>query len=41
LEVQGNHAFSFKAAGIEIVFNPTEKSFLLKQGGGEFTFVKE
>lgn len=41
LEVQGNHAFTFKAAGIEIVFNPAEKSFLLKQGGGEFTFVKE
>lgn len=41
LEVQGNHVFTFKAAGIEIVFNPIEKSFVLKQGGGEFTFVKE
>lgn len=37
----GNHKFTFDAAGIVMEFNPEKKSFLLKQGGGEFLFTKE
>lgn len=33
--------FKFNQAGIVLEFNPTEKTMLLKQGGGQFTFTKE
>ncbi|RKS19053.1 CubicO group peptidase (beta-lactamase class C family) [Flavobacterium endophyticum] len=33
--------FAFEKAGIILEFNPAEKAMVLKQGGGEFAFVKE
>lgn len=33
--------FSFDQAGIVLEFNPTQKTLILKQGGGAFTFTKE
>ncbi len=33
--------FKFDKAGLIMEFNPTANTFVLKQGGGEFTFTKE
>ena len=33
--------FEFDQAGVVMVFNPVEKTMILKQGGGQFTFAKE
>jgi CubicO group peptidase (beta-lactamase class C family) len=41
LEPVQRHRFRFEQAGVVIEFNPEEKSFVLKQGGGQYTFVKE
>lgn len=41
LEAKEQHVFEFELAGLVLEFNPTEKSMILKQGGGEFSFVKE
>ncbi|MFA5619786.1 MAG: serine hydrolase domain-containing protein [Weeksellaceae bacterium] len=41
LEKISETEFRFDLAGIVIEFNPDLKSFILKQGGGEFIFVKE
>ncbi|MDF3078645.1 MAG: penicillin-binding protein beta-lactamase classC [Sphingobacteriaceae bacterium] len=41
LEATGKDKFKFDKAGIVLEFNPSEKTMLLKQGGGKFTFTKE
>lgn len=41
LEKKSDAEFGFDMAGIVIEFNPDLKSFKLKQGGGEFVFIKE
>ena len=41
LDATEEDIFQFDPAGIVMEFNPTEKSFVLKQGGGVFTFTKE
>lgn len=41
LEATEKHTFTFDRAGIVMVFDPEKKSLLLKQGGGEYAFVKE
>jgi len=41
LEATAADKFKFDQAGIELEFNPTEKTMVLKQGGGKFTFTKE
>ena len=41
LEATEMHKFKFDQAGIVLVFNPTEKTMILEQGGGQFTFTKE
>lgn len=41
LERKTETEFRFDLAGIIIEFNPDLKSFVLKQGGGEFIFVKQ
>ena len=41
LEATEKDKFVFDAAGIVIIFNPAEKSFILKQGGGTYNFIKE
>lgn len=41
LEATAKNIFKFDAAGIIMEFNPSEKSLLLKQGGGQFTFTKK
>lgn len=41
LEKKSDTEFRFDMAGIVIEFNPGLKSFTLKQGGGEFVFVKQ
>ncbi len=33
--------FTFEAAGVEIVFDPTKNEMTLKQGGGSFVFTKD
>lgn len=33
--------FKFDQAGVVLEFNPTDKTMILKQGGGQFTFTKE
>ena len=35
------HTFTYKLAGLKMVFNPEENSFRLLQGGGNFLFTKE
>ncbi|MDD4847163.1 MAG: serine hydrolase [Bacteroidales bacterium] len=41
LEATGKDKFQFDRAGIVLEFNPTMKTMILKQGGGEFVFTKE
>ncbi len=41
LEATARHEFSFPAASVVIEFNPSEKSLILKQGGGQFKFTRE
>lgn len=41
LEATAKDKFKFEKAGVVIEFNPTKGSLVLKQNGGEFTFVKE
>ena len=41
LEATEKDKFEFVQAGIIIEFNPTDKTLLLKQGGGTFKFAKE
>jgi D-alanyl-D-alanine carboxypeptidase len=41
LEAKEKNVFAFDRAGIVLVFNPDNKTVVLKQGGGEFTFTKE
>lgn len=41
LESTDNDTFTFDRAGIVIIFYPEKKTLILKQGGGEFLFVKE
>lgn len=41
LEGTAKNTFKFDQAGIVLLFNPSEKSMILQQGGGEFTFIKE
>src|SRR5690625_293379 len=35
------HTFTYKMAGLKIIFMPEENSFRLLQGGGDFLFTKE
>ncbi len=41
LEATAKDKFRFDQAGVVIEFNPAEKTMLLRQGGGAFTFTKE
>jgi len=41
LEATKKDVFSFEMAGIVLEFNPAEKTMVLKQGGGSFTFNKQ
>lgn len=41
LDATEKDIFQFDPAGVVMEFAPTEKSFILKQGGGAFTFTKE
>lgn len=41
LEPTAKDTFKFDLAGVIMEFNPTEKTFLLKQGGGQFLFKKK
>ncbi|MDP3452906.1 MAG: serine hydrolase domain-containing protein [Bacteroidales bacterium] len=41
LEASGDDVFKFEQAGLVLEFNPTENKMLLKQGGGQFLFIKE
>lgn len=41
LEATEKDKFKFDQAGVVIEFNPIEKTMVLKQGGGQFAFVKE
>ncbi|WP_257669787.1 serine hydrolase domain-containing protein [Parapedobacter tibetensis] len=41
LEATEKDKFHFDQAGVVLEFDPTEKTMILKQGGGEFTFTKE
>jgi CubicO group peptidase (beta-lactamase class C family) len=41
LESTAKDKFKFDQAGVVMEFNPTEKSMILKQGGGQFLFKKE
>lgn len=41
LETRGKGVFAFDRAGIILEFNPENKTVVLKQGGGVFTFTKE
>jgi len=41
LEATGKDKFEFVKAGIIMEFNPTNKTMVLKQGGGMFNFVME
>jgi CubicO group peptidase (beta-lactamase class C family) len=40
LETIGKDSFEFSPAGVEIQFIPEKNLLILKQGGGEFTFLK-
>ncbi len=41
LEPTAKDTFRFQRAGIVMEFNPEDKTMILKQGGGEFRYVKE
>ncbi|CAM4250814.1 serine hydrolase domain-containing protein [Zobellia nedashkovskayae] len=41
LEPTEESVFTFDQAGVKIVFNPSEKTLILYQGGGEFLFKAE
>jgi len=41
LEAIAKEIFEFKQAGVILEFNPTDKTMILKQGGGVFNFEKE
>lgn len=41
LEATAQDQFKFEQAGIVMIFQPTEKKMILKQGGGTFTFTRE
>jgi len=41
LEATGKDKFEFKQAGVVLEFNPTEKTMILRQGGGVFNFERE
>ncbi|MBN2280672.1 MAG: beta-lactamase family protein [Candidatus Marinimicrobia bacterium] len=41
LEATEKDQFTFDQAGIVLEFNPADKTMILKQGGGQFTFTKE
>ena len=41
LEATENDKFKFDQAGVVLEFNPTAKTMILKQGGGQFSFTKE
>jgi len=41
LEAHGEHRFSFRQAGIEMIFAPEERNFILIQGGGRYRFERE
>jgi len=41
LEATGMDTFKFDLAGIVMEFNRIEKTMILKQGSGQFTFSKE
>ncbi len=41
LEATGKDKFEFKQAGVVLEFNPTDKTMILKQGGGVFNFARE
>lgn len=41
LEATAKDKFKFDAAGLEMEFNPADKTMILKQGGGQFLFKKE
>lgn len=41
LEPSEKDTFKLEKAGIVLSFYPQEKTMVLKQGGGEFTFTKE
>jgi len=41
LETTGKDKFEFKQAGVILEFNPTEKTMILRQGGGVFNFERE
>ena len=41
LEATNKDQFKFEQAGVVMEFNPSEKTMLLKQGGGQFAFTKE
>lgn len=41
LEATAKDKFKFDPAGIALEFNPTDKTMILKQGGGQFNFSKE
>lgn len=37
----GEHRFSFKPAGLQLEFNPSENQMILQQSGAEYVMVKE
>ena len=41
LEASEKDKFKFDQAGVVLEFNPTEKTMVLKQGGGHYKFTKE
>ncbi len=41
LDATDKDTFTFDRAGVVIIFDPEKNALLLKQGGGEFNFVKE
>ena len=41
LEATEKDKFKFDQAGVILEFNPTVKTMILKQGGGQYTFIKE
>ncbi len=41
LEPTTENEFTFDQAGVKIKFNPSEKTMILYQGGGEFHFKTE
>lgn len=41
LEATEEHVFEFAPAGVRMEFDPANRSIVLKQGGGAFTYTKE